>query len=276
MSASARLTAREQAGIVLADADAQRLRIVGHLRHDVEIGRLPGEPRGHRIDLHHRRDAARGEVDHGVLDAVERVDPYAADLAFLLHPDGDVVVGGRRLHAHRGQPEVGDAADLRRASPVDHDAEGRGHVGHRPGQRLLALRRDGDAAHDDVVLAGLHLLQDRLPLRVDEYRGEREAAGDLVHEIDLEADPLAVRHVLERRIHEVGADAQGSRRQRAQGLGLTARAGAKSQHDACQGAPRHASHGAPSCWSTDVSCRRPRRRRRSGRPAPPPRRCAAR
>ena len=44
---------------------------------------------------------------------------------------------------------------------------------------------------DAVVLPGLHLLQDLFPLGVDVLGLERQARRDLVHQVDLEADPLA-------------------------------------------------------------------------------------
>ena len=48
------------------------------------------------------------------------------------------------------------------------------------------------------------------------YRLELKPFGDLVHEIDLETNPLVFRYELERRVDEVGADTQLPRPQRRQ------------------------------------------------------------
>jgi hypothetical protein len=130
---------------------------------------LGPRPSRHRSYFHHRRDTPGLKILHRLLDLVEWIDFYAAEFAPLLHRDRRVVIGGRRLHADGRVPQIRKAPDRGRLRAVDHQAQRRCKIGNRPGQYPFALGRDGDATHDAVVAPALHLLEDRLPVCVDEH-----------------------------------------------------------------------------------------------------------
>ena len=99
----------------------------------------------------------------------------------LLHRHSHVVVGGRRLDPDRGVFKIGEAVNLRHPGAVDDEAQRRRHIRIGPGQVLLSLRCDGDAADNAVVTPVLHLLQDHLPLGIDECWPQPQPTGNLLH-----------------------------------------------------------------------------------------------
>jgi hypothetical protein len=75
------------------------LLVVGNLRHDPQMGPFRHQPCRHRSDLHHGCDAPRSKICHRLLDPVERVGLYAANLASLLHYERCVVIRSRMVRA---------------------------------------------------------------------------------------------------------------------------------------------------------------------------------
>ena len=204
---------------------------------------LAGEPRGHRIDLHHRGNPPGGEVGHCISDVIERIDLHLTDLSAPLHRNRHVVIGGRGLNPDSGVLQIGEAANLRGFGAVDHKTESGGHVRVGPSQRRLPSRCDSYAPDDAVIAPILHLLQDDLPLGVHEQRLQLQSVGDLLDQIDLEADPLAPEDVFEGRIYEIGADSQDSgypsqRCWRRAGIGRAAHR-EKQQRSDCGRSPSH-------------------------------------
>jgi len=158
----------DEAGVVLAEADPQRLGIMRNLSHDTQPRRVAGKPCRGRVDLHHGGDLSDGEVGYCIIEPVERIHFDAFYLPPYLHSDRHVVIGGGGLNADGRLFEVGQTEDAGRPYAVDDNAERRRHVGIGPSQQLLPRGGDSDSADDAVVAAFLHLLQDRLPLRVHE------------------------------------------------------------------------------------------------------------
>ena len=152
------------------------------------------------------------------------------------------MVGGGGLHSDGRFLHIAETANLLCLRGVDHQARSGRHVGIGPGQYLLPGWGDGDAADNAVIAAVLHLLKNDFPLRVHEYRAQVQMPGDLVHQIDLETDPLACGNVLERRVDEVGANAQNPGLQRLHfclGIGQSEHRGEQQGGDPT-GSPSHA------------------------------------
>jgi hypothetical protein len=74
-----------------------------------------------------------------------------------------------------------------------------------------------------------------------------EPSGDLLHEVDLETDPLPVRDELEWRIDEVGADAEDTRLQCARRLSGASRRHQWNQQGSRSGSP-HLLHQVATRW----------------------------
>jgi hypothetical protein len=88
--------------LILPESDPEWLRVVGNLRHDAQIGSFRRQPRRQWSDLHHGCDAPRSKIRHRLLDPVERVDLYAANLASLLRQFRPLKSGCLRAESRYG------------------------------------------------------------------------------------------------------------------------------------------------------------------------------
>ena len=72
------------------------------------------------------------------------------------------------------------------------------------------LRRDGDAAHDDVAVAVVEAGEDAVPRRIDEFNFEAARLGDFLHEVHVEADEFLIgRFVFKGSVGRTRADRVG-------------------------------------------------------------------
>ena len=122
--------------------------------------------------------------------------------------------GGQRLHGgiHRGLvveryggASVGEVGQ--RAFLLDRECRGGARVVAAEINHLLALSSDAHAVHDGVVFAGGQAWDDAVPILRDEFAGDLHALAEVVAEVDLEADELAVGGVaVERHVGALGCD----------------------------------------------------------------------
>jgi hypothetical protein len=104
-------------------------------------------------------------------------------------------------------PRAGVAHLGERAVLHDREGGGRTGVGHREIDHLQAFGGNAHARHDRVILAGDQAGDDAVPVLGDEVAGDLQPVAQIIGQINLEADQLAVRRVhVVRRIGALGGD----------------------------------------------------------------------